>query len=128
MDLRNAGKMGRRIRSLRERIDILNSAKEYGERIQHNGAGSNYPTDRMADIVARIDELTREMISLTLDRDIEIVLAEEAISHLSESEQKIAEARYVDGLTWSEVSKKTRYSVSHCRNANMSIIKKVSTQ
>ncbi len=67
MDLRNVSKIGRRIRNLRERIDILNSAKEYGERIIHNGAGSNYPTDKMANIVARIDELTEEMISLALE-------------------------------------------------------------
>lgn len=128
MDLRNVRKVRVRIERLKEHIEVLNSAKEYGERMLHTGGKSNYPTDRLSRIVARIAELTDELVSCALDYDVEVTLAEEAISKLSEPEQKIARARYLDGLSWRGVAAKTNYSVSHCRNVNNSIIKKVSTQ
>ena len=110
---------------IREHIEILNSAVEYGERINKNGSGGGYASDKIPRIIARIAELTDEMVSCALDYDIEVTIAEEAISGLSESEQRIAQARYIDGLTWSKVAEKTNYSVSHCRNKNMEIIRKL---
>jgi hypothetical protein len=68
----------------------------------------------MARIVTRIAELADELVSVVLD--IEVTMAKQAIKILSGSEQKIAQARYINGLSWSEVSKKTNFSVSHCRN------------
>jgi len=110
---------------IKEHIEILNSAVEYGERINRNGNGSGYASDKIPRIIARIAELTDEMVSCALDYDIEVTIAEEAISGLSESEQRIAQARYIDGLTWSKVAEKTNYSVGTCRNTNMKIVRKL---
>lgn len=125
MDLRNARKARVRMNQIKEHIEVLNSAKEYGEKVIHNGSGSNFPTDKMGRIVTRIAELTDELVSIALDYDIEVMIAEQAIESLSDSEQKIARARYIDGLSWRQVSTQTNYSVGHCRNANMRIIEKV---
>lgn len=110
---------------IKEHIEILNSAVEYGERINRNGNGGGCASDKIPRIIARIAELTDEMVSCALDYDIEVTIAEEAIAGLSESEQKIAQARYIDGLTWSKVAEKTNYSIGTCRNANMKIVKKL---
>jgi DNA-directed RNA polymerase specialized sigma subunit len=125
VDLRNARGIKVTMDRIKEHIEVLKSALEYGERILHNGTGSNYPTDKISRIVARIEELTDQYVSLALDYDIEVTMAEQAIEKLSESEQKIARARYIDGLPWRQVAAQTNYSVSHCRNKNLDIIKKV---
>jgi DNA-directed RNA polymerase specialized sigma24 family protein len=125
MDLRGVRKVRTRMDRLREHIEVLNSAKEYGERIAHNGGGSNPTADKLPRIIARIEELTDELVSCALDYDIEVVLAESVIEKLSESEQKIARARYIDGLSWRQVAERTNYSVGRCRNVNTDIVRKV---
>lgn len=125
MDLRDVRKVRVRMERIREHIDTLRSAAEYGERINHNGNGGSPTADKLPRIIARIEELTDELVSSALDYDVELVLAEEAIDSLSESEQKIARARYIDGLSWRQVAEKTNYSVGRCRNANTEIARKV---
>jgi len=122
VDLRDVRKLRNRMEQIREHIEVLNSAVEYGERINKNGSGGGYASDKIPRIIARIAELTDEMVSCALDYDIEVTIAEEAIDGLSESEQKIARARYIDGLTWSKVAEQTGCSIGRCRNVNQKII------
>lgn len=126
-DLRNAQKTRCKIDQIKEQIEILRSAVEYGERIIKSG-GSGCTKDKIGKIISRISELTDEMTSLAIDYDIDVAIAEQAISDLTEPQQKIARARYIDGLSWREVAEKTNYSESHCKNTNISIIRKVSTK
>ena len=125
MDLGEVRRARVRMDQIKEHIEVLNSAKEYGERIAHNGDGGSPTADKLPRIVARIAELTDELVSSALDYDIEVTLAERAIDELTDSEQKIARARYIDGLSWRQVAERTHFSVGHCRNANLSIVEKV---
>lgn len=122
MDLRIVQNMKEEMINLRERIDTINSMLEYGERAFHTGSGSNYPTDKIANLVAKKDELTDRLISLALDYDIERAIAEEDISHLPGTERKIAGARYIIGQTWEEISREIGYSARRCRQIGEAII------
>jgi DNA-directed RNA polymerase specialized sigma subunit len=99
---------------IREHIEILNSAVEYGERINKNGSGGGYASDKIPRIIARIAELTDEMVSCALDYDIEVTIAEEAIESLPENAQKIARYRYIEGMPWKDVAEKAVYSLRQC--------------
>ena len=126
MDLREVRKVRVRMDRIKEHIDTLRSAAEYGERIAHTGSGGSPTADKLPRIIARIEELTDELVSSALDYDVEVTLAEDAIDGLSESEQKIARARYIDGLSWRQVAERTHFSVGRCRNVNTDIVQKVS--
>jgi DNA-directed RNA polymerase specialized sigma24 family protein len=128
VDLRVVLRARRKIDLINERIAIIRSALEAGERVLHYGAGSNYPTDRLSTNMAKLDELERSLVEVSLEYECEAIIAEEAIDRLPEAQQKIARARYIEGLSWSDVAEKTRYSKSHCKNTNHAIIHKVSTQ
>jgi DNA-directed RNA polymerase specialized sigma subunit len=114
VDLHEVKKARGKVDLLVERIALLRSAMEVGERILKNGHGSNYPTDRLSRDMVKLDELERSLIEAALTYEDEAILAEDVIEQLPEQQQTIIRYRYIGGLRWADVAAKTNYSIQHC--------------
>ncbi len=114
-----------RISSLQERIVRLRSAMEITARQLTDMPHGNNVRDRLADDMAKLDELERQLVEETISLETAVADAEKAISKLPDAEQKIMRLRYVDGFGWRKVSKTSNYSVQHCFRLHSMALRKL---
>ena len=127
-DLKNIRRKRQHVINLQERIDRLRAAAAYPARQMNELSNiSSDVRDKLADNIAQIIDLERELALdvLSLERDITAV--DRALSELPENQEKVLRLRYCEGLKWRLVANKAGYSVSHCRNINTAFVKE-STQ
>lgn len=118
-DLRICHSLVREARDLQERIDRLRSLAEWcaSQASPGGGRGGNLPGDRVANMTANLIDMEAEG-----QRRIEAYMShaqavDAAISEgVTDSMQRtILRLRYLDGLSWEEVSEKTHYHVRWCK-------------
>lgn len=114
-ELKNVRRQKMRVESLQERIERLRSRAEYTQQ-QLGECGRSDPTrDRLAEYVADLDELERQLTGemITLEKQLAIVDAE--LANLPENHERVLKMRYIQGLSWYQVSKHANYSERYCR-------------
>lgn len=110
---------------LRERIELLRSAMETGERILRNGSGSQFSQDKISSSVAKLDDLEHTLVEEISELELETRIAERTIGALPETEQMIMRLRYIYAYSWEQVGAALTYSTSHCKNVHSNILKKI---
>ncbi len=100
---------------MQQRIDCLRSRAEYANRQLCVSCNDDLARDRLAEYVAEIDELERELIGkvVTLERQMQEVDA--ALMALPENQERVLRLRYCEGFNWDKVAKQAHYSEGHCR-------------
>ena len=114
-DLKNVRRQKLRVEALQERIERLRSRAEYTQQ-QLGECGRSDPTrDRLAENVAELDGLERELTGEMITLEKQLVAVDAELEKLPENQEKVLRLRYVEGLTWEKVARKVGYSERHCR-------------
>ena len=104
-----------RVEVLQGWTERLRSRAEYNPR-QIGECGRSDPTrDRLAEYAAELDELERELTGemIALEKQLAVLNAE--LAKQAENQERILRLRYVEGLSWERVSKKSHYCDRYCR-------------
>jgi len=109
-DLKNVRRQKLRVTALEERIDSLRSRAEY-TRQQLGACGHSDPTrDRLAEYVAELDKLERELTGEMIALEKQLVAVDAELAKLPENQEKVLRLRYCEGLSWKKVAEKVGYS------------------
>ena len=113
------------IEKLQERILRLRSAMEGLNRQMGDGSGggSTVPKDKLAEDMARLDELERRLAARVINFEELLEDMDVWLAGLPEQQRKVMRLRYVDGLKWREVAETAHYSIQHCVKINMTAMK-----
>ncbi len=118
-DLKNVRRQKLRVEALQERIERLRSRAEYTQQ-QLGECGRSDPTrDRLAEYVAELDELERQLTGEMIALEKQLVVVDSELAKLPENQEKVLRLRYIEGLSWCKVSIKTNYSERHCRKLSV---------
>lgn len=71
--------------------------------------------DRLADYAAELDELECELTGEMIALEKQIAVVEAELAKLPENQEKVLRLRYLNGLTWMQVSKRANYCERYCR-------------
>lgn len=83
-----------------------------------------YANDSMPQLLVRIEELT-ELYLKKKAQLVELCLEiEKEIESLESIERRVIRFRYIDGKSWSEISKLTGYSVAHLHRIHKNFLRK----
>ena len=74
--------------------------------------------DRLAENVAELDELERQLTGEMIALEKKLVIVDAELAKLPENQEKVFSARYVKGLSWNSVAIHTNYSISYCKALN----------
>ena len=111
------------IKSLQRRLDRLREASASPPSMRLSfaprGAGSSDP---VGEGVARLVELEAELLQKIAGLEAHIRRVEAGIDALPPRQRAVLRARYVDGLSWREVAKKTHYSTDYCKKIHRDCI------
>ena len=114
-DLKNVRRQKLRVEALQERIERLRSRAEYTQQ-QLGECGRSDPTrDRLAEYVAELDGLERELTGEMIALEKQLVIADAELSKLPENQEKVLRLRYCDNLKWGDIARKVCYCEQHCR-------------
>lgn len=114
-DLKNVRRQKLRVDALQERIERLRSRAEYNQR-QLGECGQSDPTrDRLAEYAAELDELERELTGEMIALEKQLVVVDAELAKLPENQERTLRMRYIEGLRWYEVARKTHFSESYCK-------------
>ena len=118
-DLKNVRRQKLRVESLQERIERLRSRAEYTQQ-QLGECGRSDPTrDRLAEYVAELDELERQLTGEMIALEKQLVFVDAELAKLPENQEKVLRLRYVNCYTWNEIARQTHYSVRNCQLNHM---------
>ena len=111
-----------RVEALQERIERLRSRAEYTQQ-QLGECGRSDPTrDRLAEYVAELDELERQLTDEMIALEKQLVVLDAELAKLPENQEKVLRLRYLDGLKWKEIGTKLNYNVDHCKRIGQNCI------
>jgi DNA-directed RNA polymerase specialized sigma24 family protein len=103
------------VETLQERIERLRSRAEYTQQ-QLGECGRSDPTrDRLAEYVAELDELERQLTGEMIALEKQLVFVDAELAKLPENQEKVLRLRYVEGLGWKKVASLTGYCERQCR-------------
>lgn len=109
-DLKNVRRQKLRVEALQERIERLRSRAEYTQQ-QLGECGRSDPTrDRIAEYVAELDELERQLTGEMIALEKQLVVVDAELAKLPENQEKVLRLRYVEGMNWRKVADKVGYS------------------
>jgi len=114
-DLKNVRRMRLRVISLQERIERLRAWAEYPQRQFSGNAAKDTTRDRLAEYMADLDELERQLTRDMVTLERAVMAVDTALTILPANQEIILRLRYCEGLPWQLVAKSANYSVSHCR-------------
>ena len=114
-DLKNVRRQKLRVEALQERIERLRSRAEYTQQ-QLGECGRSDPTrDRLAEYVAELDGLERELTGEMIALEKQLVIVDAELAKLPENQEKVLRLRYIEGLSWTKVSRRVNYCERYCR-------------
>ena len=116
-DLRKCNSLARSVREKKEKLEWLDSlAAHCTATIENSGRGTKVQFDKIGEMVAEIDNNRWELVEAIEAYWDHIGIVRGAIARIpDETQQAIMRMRYLDGLTWREISSKTHYVDSWCR-------------
>lgn len=124
-DLKNVRRQKLRVESLQERIERLRSRAEYTQQ-QLGECGRSDPTrDRLAEYVAELDELERQLTGEMIALEKQLVFVDAELAKLPENQEKVLRLRYVNCQTWNEIAHQTHYSARNCQIYHLKAIHRI---
>ena len=115
-DLRNVRRQKLRVEVLEERIERLRSRAEYTAHMLCECGRSDPTRDRLAEYIAELDELERELTGEMIILENQLVTVDAELAKQPENCEIILRLRYFDGMKWRDIAKKTHYSESYCKS------------
>lgn len=122
-DLKDIRSQRQRVKSLQERIDRLRSGAEYPLRMLGEICGKGETSDKLAEDIAKIIDLERELAFEILTLESRTDDIERELMKLPENQERVLRLRYCEGLPWKRVAREAGYCMSHCKNLNTKFIK-----
>lgn len=114
-DLKNVRRQKLRVEALQDRIERLRSRAEYNQR-QLGEYGRSDPTrDRLAEYVAELDGLERELTGEIIALEKQLVDVDAKLAKLPENQEQVLRLRYLNGLRWRKIAEKTGYCERQCK-------------
>ena len=114
-DLKNVRRQKLRVEALQDRIERLRSRAEYTQQ-QLGECGRSDPTrDRLAEYVAELDELERQLTGEMITLEKQLVAVDMELAKLPENQEKVLRLRCLEGMCWRMVAKQTNYSERQCK-------------
>ena len=114
-DLKNVRRQRLRVEALQERIERLRSRAEYTQQ-QLGEYGRSDPTrDRLAEYVAELDELERQLTGEMIALEKQLVFVDTELAKLPENQEKVLRLRYINRLSWKNISKQMNYCERYCK-------------
>ena len=118
-DLKNVRRQKLRVEALQERIERLRSRAEYTQQ-QLGECGRSDPTrDRLAEYVAELDELERQLTGEMIALEKQLVFVDVELAKLPENQEKVLRLRYIEGMSWKKVAKLANYSERNCKRISV---------
>lgn len=124
-DLKSVRERRYAIESLMERIARLRSSAQRVTRQLSHTPRYTRERDQLADYAAKLDELERELAQEVIILEESIRTAEDDISQLNDAQRIIMRLRYIDGLEWKQIAKRTMYSEQHLYYLHKSALKAI---
>jgi len=122
-DLKNVRRQKLRVEALQERIERLRSRMEYTQR-QLGECGRSDPTrDRLAEYVAELDALERELTGELISLEKKLFVVDAELSNLPVLDGTILELRYSKAMKWKDIANITNYSIRHCKRIGGALFK-----
>ena len=113
-DLKNVRRQKLRVEALQERIERLRSRAEYTQQ-QLGECGRSDPTrDRLAEYVAELDGLERELTGEVIALEKQLVSVDAELVKLPDNQEKVLRLRYIEGMSWRKVAEKLKYCERQC--------------
>ena len=114
-DLKNVRRQKLRVESLQERIERLRSRAEYTQQQLGECGRSDLMRDRLAEYVAELDELERQLTCEMISLEKQLVVVDAELAKLPENQEKVLSLRYVEGLGWRKVAERVGYCERQCK-------------
>lgn len=106
-----------RVNRLGENIERMRSTLERATAASdRNGGRSTVETDPMSARVAELIDLEAEWFDSMLAIEKRSIVAEGCLGCLTSQQREVVHWRYIEGMGWEEVSRRTHYSRRHCFN------------
>ena len=122
-DLKNVRRQKQHVDSLKERIERLRSGAEYPLRRLGELSANSDMRDKLAEDVAKIVDLERELALEVLSYESNAAGIERELDSFPPNQATVLRLRYCDGLPWKKVSDKAGYCMSHCQDLNTKFVK-----
>ena len=128
-DLKGIRAAHAKIKSLQARVDRLRAAmySPSSPVLSHTPKGTDI-SDPTANAAVTVAGMTLRLLDMVIDLERQIEAAEMHIAFLPEDEQALIRARYIDGMSWRQVSKACNWSVDHCFTKHRQILAKLNSQ
>ena len=95
-----------RVDALRDQLERITA--QYGAEPHGGGNG-----DKMSDMVSQIVDILNNLCAELIEIEKKRYKAEQEIKKLPAQQEEIMYLRYIDGMSWEKIAKKTHYSRSH---------------
>lgn len=110
-DLKNVRRQKQRVESLKERIERLRSGAEYPLRRLGELSANSDMRDKLAEDVAKIVDLERELALEVLVLDAAASKIEQEFGSMSDVQRSVIREYYLVGASdWAAVARKTHYN------------------
>lgn len=104
-----------RVYRLGERIERMRSMLERVTAVSdRNGGRSSAETDPMAARVAEMMDLETEWFDSMMALEKRVIVIGGHFGCLTSQQREVIHWRYVEGMSWPEVARRTHYSRRHC--------------
>ena len=114
-DLKNVRRQKLRVESLQERIERLRSRAEYSQQQLGECGRSDPMRDRLAENVAELDELERQLTGEMIALEKKLVIVDAELAKLPENQEKVLRLRFIYGLRWRKIAEETGYCDRQCK-------------
>ena len=112
---------------LRERIECIRADLERITALPRNGTGGG-AGDKMSGPVAKLIDLQQQYAEEVVEIESSLQITELTLSQLPDKQQTILRLRYIEGLTWENVARRTHYDPSHCRRIHRVAMKYIKNE
>lgn len=114
------------IESLRERIERVKSDRErMTQTITGMPQSRGAQQSRVEALTIKLMELEEQLVTKTVQREREIREVEAWIETLKPHQRNVIRLRYVDGRSWRQVTKRTRYTKEGVMKINAAMKKRL---
>ena len=125
LDLHQLQEMRRKKERLEYEREILReSALRVTQTISDMPHASSW-MDPMAEYAAKLDDLDRQIMDLTISIEKQILLIESIIQILPANQANVIRCRYENGYSWRRVARELHYTKGHCKNLHTAALKKL---
>jgi len=113
-----------RLKRLEESIERLESAMTRVTQILSHAPARGVEDERLDEQIDQLINLTATYARRTVELELMRAKVTEWIDTLPEQQAQVIFSRYVEGLSWAQVARRTNYSKDHCFTIHRAALRK----